>query len=357
MEKSVLRTRKPNRLYFYLFLAVVTAVFAYVLWPLKDLILMAYILVTLFMPVYRYFERTVKLPKAVATTVALLVVTFTILIPVAIIINLTLSQIKVFYSDINAFLSGGTSMYSLTVGLFNKINDFLARIPFVEYRLSIDGLKLAIQQNLAPVLNSVLGWSVNFSVSFFEGIPLFIVFLFLLWYGFPDYERVLGFLRRMSPLPGEVDDMYINRINATIRGLVKGTFTIAVVQGAIAGLSFFIAGVPYPLFWTLIMIFVSIVPVGSWIVSIPAGVIMILLGNYWQGIFILLVHTLITSNIDNVLRPMLITKEAAIHPALFLVSIFGGIKIFGPLGFVYGPLIVVVMMTTYEVYQKYYKAE
>jgi predicted PurR-regulated permease PerM len=138
-------------------------------------------------------------------------------------------------------------------------------------------------------------------------------------------------------------------------GIAKGTFTIALVQGTVAGLSFLITGIPYTFFWTVVMIFISIVPLGTSFITVPVAAIMLATGNVWQAVFLMVIQYGVTSNLDNILRPMLIPKEAEVHPALLLLSFIGGIQVFGTWGFIYGPLIMVFLLTTVEVYQRYYK--
>jgi predicted PurR-regulated permease PerM len=265
------------------------------------------------------------------------------------------SQFQVFYRDINEFLQGGSSAYDMFVQLFDSINSVLARIPYFEYRLSVDNMKVIIQQNIAPVANFVLGYSVDIGVSFAKSIPLIIVFLYLLWYGFPEHDRFITFIKKVSPLSDKLDNLYLSRVTAMIVGIAKGTVVIAIIQGIIAGLSLLIGGVPYVFFWTMVMIFFSIIPLGAGLITIPAALVMLATGNVWQSIFIFFVQFVVTSNIDNVLKPMLIPKEAEVHPVLILLSIIGGIQVFGVWGFIYGPLVMVIFLTTVEVYQKYYK--
>jgi predicted PurR-regulated permease PerM len=157
-------------------------------------------------------------------------------------------------------------------------------------------------------------------------------------------------------LPESLDDLYLGRVTAMIRGIAKGTFIIALIQGSIATISLWIAGVPYIFFWFLTTVIFSVLPLGASFVTVPAAAILFMIGNYWQAIFLLVVQFLFTSVIDNILRPYLVPKEVEIHPALLLLSFIGGIQVVGVWGFIYGPSIMVVMMTTFEVYQKHYKS-
>ncbi len=346
-----------SRIFFYGFLFVVLGLGVVVLWPMRDLILLAWVITTLFRPIYLFVIEKFKFPKFLATFVAVLAVLFTVLVPISIFINLSVSQFQVFYKDINAFLQGGTSVYDVVVASFDKVNAILSRIPYFDFRLSIDNVRLLIQENITPVANYLLGFSVDAGIWFATSFPLIIVFMYLIWYGFPEYDRMLRFIKRVSPLTESLDTLYIDRVTAMVKGIAKGTFVIALIQGSIAAISLWIAGVPYVFFWFLTLIVVSILPLGASFITVPAALILFLLGNYWQGVFLLLVQFLFTSTIDNILRPYLVPKEAELHPVLMLLGLIGGIQVFGVWGFIYGPLVMVMMTTTFEVYQRYYKSK
>jgi len=106
------------------------------------------------------------------------------------------------------------------------------------------------------------------------------------------------------------------------------------------------------------MTILSIIPaIGSFLVWMPAGLIMLALGNVWQGATILIVGTVVVSNIDNLLRPPLIGRDIAMHPILVLFSTLGGIFFFGVSGFIIGPIVVSLYIATMSIYQHYYKHE
>ncbi len=84
---------------------------------------------------------------------------------------------------------------------------------------------------------------------------------------------------------------------------------------------------------------------------------MILTGNIGGGIIVFIIHMVVISNIDNVLRPKLVPKEAIIHPVLLLLSVLGGVQVFGFFGIIYGPIIMIIVLTTLEVYVKYFRFE
>jgi predicted PurR-regulated permease PerM len=152
-----------------------------------------------------------------------------------------------------------------------------------------------------------------------------------------------------------LDQKYVDRVTAMTRAMVKGIFVIAVAQGVIAGLFFWIAGVKYAIFWMVLAIFFSILPLGANVIAIPIGIVLLVIGDIWQGVLVILGSVFIVSNIDNLLRPRLVAKEAELNSALVLLSAFGGLKLFGFLGVVYGPVIMIFLVTTVEIYLEHYR--
>ena len=89
--------------------------------------------------------------------------------------------------------------------------------------------------------------------------------------------------------------------------------------------------------------------------TIPIGVVMALTGNIVQGVFVILFHLLVVTNIDNLLRPRLVPKNARLNSALTLLSVFSGLALFGPAGVIYGPVVMILLITTFEMYAEYNK--
>ena len=105
-----------------------------------------------------------------------------------------------------------------------------------------------------------------------------------------------------------------------------------------------------PVFWGAVMALLSIIPiVGAFVVYIPAGLILMIGGSFLQGFLIIGIGMLIISQVDNVLRPIMISGRTSIHPLLLFFSILGGISLFGLLGLILGPLIAAVFMTLLQI--------
>jgi predicted PurR-regulated permease PerM len=155
----------------------------------------------------------------------------------------------------------------------------------------------------------------------------------------------------LDPLGTKASNTYLQKMGATTTAMVRGQFVIAICQGFAEALILQIAGVDH-LFFFMFFLFtlLSIIPLGSGIVAIPVGIVMLLTGNIWQGVFVLLGHFLIVTNIDNVLRPRLVPREVRLNSALTMLGVFAGLAMFGFLGIVIGPVIMILITTTVGMY-------
>ena len=138
------------------------------------------------------------------------------------------------------------------------------------------------------------------------------------------------------------------------KAVFTGILVIGVVQGTIGGIGFWVAGIPAVAFWMLAMIFLSIIPLmGPGFILVPAILISFLTGNFFQA-GVITVALILAVNIDNYLRPLLVGKKTSIHPILLIIAILGGLKFFGVIGVLFGPLILAFLMTLIEAYEKHY---
>ena len=178
-----------------------------------------------------------------------------------------------------------------------------------------------------------------------------IIFLYVLISLLVNKTEVITLVRRLNPLGEEVTDLYLAKMGAMVKGTVKGQFIIAAIQGFLGAASIYIAGFHQAFFvMALLLIALSIIPLGSGIVTIPFGIGMMFFGNIAGGLFVVLFHILAITNIDNVLRPILVPKEARLDPALMLLSVFSGIAMFGFFGIILGPVLMILIVTTIAVY-------
>ena len=183
-----------------------------------------------------------------------------------------------------------------------------------------------------------------------------IIFLYVLISFLVNQTELITLIRRMNPLGEEANDLYLAKMGAMVKGTVKGQFIIALIQGTLGAISIYIAGFHDAFFvFAILLIALSVIPLGSGIVTIPFGIGMMLFGNVAGGAFVVLFHLIGITNVDNFLRPILVPREARLDPALMLLSVFSGIAMFGFFGIILGPVLMIVIVTTITVYLAVYK--
>jgi predicted PurR-regulated permease PerM len=184
------------------------------------------------------------------------------------------------------------------------------------------------------------------------------IMIYTLYYFLKDGKNFLGQLMLYSPLGSMYEETLIRRFSSTVRATLKSTVLIGGIQGFLGGVLFFIAGIQGAFIWGVIMVILSIIPaVGSFLIWFPAGIIMLALGNIWQGVLILAFGSVVISMIDNVLRPPLVGKDIEMHPLIVLFATLGGLAVFGVAGFIIGPIIAALFLSVLSIYQHYFRRE
>ncbi|MDP3956663.1 MAG: AI-2E family transporter, partial [bacterium] len=135
--------------------------------------------------------------------------------------------------------------------------------------------------------------------------------------------------------------------------VIKGTLVIAVIQGIVAGTGFLLFNIPNPAFWGSLVVLSSLIPiVGTWLVVAPAVAYLLFTGQTALGISLAVWSVILVNLIYNVLSPQLMRRGNHIHPFVILLSVLGGIVIFGPIGFILGPFIIALLVSLLHIYPK-----
>jgi predicted PurR-regulated permease PerM len=159
----------------------------------------------------------------------------------------------------------------------------------------------------------------------------------------------------LSPLPRDMNDQIRRDVLVTLRATLKGSVVLALIYGLLSGLGFWLFGVPNALFWGTVMVFASVVPIfGTALVWVPAGIYLIIMGDWPQAVAVMVWCSVTMVVCDNWLRPKLIGGEANLHPLLTFFAVLGGITYFGMVGLILGPLVLAILLSLIEVYQRYF---
>jgi predicted PurR-regulated permease PerM len=184
---------------------------------------------------------------------------------------------------------------------------------------------------------------------------LFITF-FCLYYFFKDNDKLITKILDLSPLKNSHERKLLKNFIDISRATLKGSLVIAAVQGFLTTVLFVFTGVSSAVLLGIVATLFALIPmIGTAIIWIPAGIIMLIMGNIWQGVTILLFGAIVIGMIDNILRPQLVGNSTSLHPLIIFLSTLGGISFFGLTGFLLGPVTAVLFLNLLDIYKAEFK--
>jgi predicted PurR-regulated permease PerM len=191
----------------------------------------------------------------------------------------------------------------------------------------------------------------SFGQGTFDFVVSFFIMLYLLFFFLRDGQELVRRIRIAFPLAEQQKRRLQLKFTRVVRATVKGNVVVAITQGALGGLIFWILDIPSALLWAVLMAFLSLLPaVGAGIVWAPVAAYFLLSGMIWQGVVLSLFGVFVIGLVDNVLRPILVGKDTRMPDYLILISTLGGMAVFGLNGFVIGPMIAALFMSTWGLF-------
>lgn len=329
-------------------LLLVTAVLLYLCWrmvqPFLGVILWSTVLVILFYPVHKRLVQRMKRPWLAALVSCVLVISI-ILVPVALVTLAVINE-----------LSGAVASVEGVVNyLLDPNSPITGRIlTFLSHYVDISQLRS--EEFLVERLRGVSGQLAGRTLGFIGGIVGIIIqmffVIFTMYYFFRDGENISRTVRDSLPLDREQAESVMQRTREVIDASVYGVISIAIIQGTLGGLAFWILGLPSAIIWGVVMTFLSMVPMlGAFLVWVPAAIYLALTGHWVKALLLVLWGTLVIGMIDNFLRPKLVGSRTRLHELLIFFSVLGGLNVFGVLGVVLGPVVLAITLSMIDVYK------
>jgi predicted PurR-regulated permease PerM len=197
------------------------------------------------------------------------------------------------------------------------------------------------------LFNQAKAWAANIAVIIFDFTLMIITIFFLLI----DNDRLINFMLKVSPMPDEQDKQLIRKFKEISDAVLINNGICGVIQGVLGGLAFALFGLGSPILWGGIMLILAFLPIfGIGLVLIPAGLILMFQGEIGKGFIMLIFYATLSFSVEYGLKPKLVGKKVEMHTLLVFLAILGGLKLFGFLGIIYGPLIITIFLTMSEIY-------
>ncbi len=348
-----MRIERLSRLLLLVVLLVIGLTFFWMVRPFLVSAILAAVFSGLFYPLYKWLLKLFRGRKNISAFICCLILFLGLLIPVYGVANMVSREAIWFYESaedvVREIIAQGDS------GVLGRIKNFE---PIKKLRLDqIDWQKELGE--LAKRLASLLGTIINkASKSTFQLITNLFLTFFAMFYFFRDGDRFIKRFKYLSPLSDQYEEALIQRFISVSKATIKGTLLIGILKGTLGAITFWIFGIRAAVLWGVVMVILSIIPmVGFGLVMYPAAIFMIVMGKVWQGIVMLLIGSVVIAQIDNVLQPRLVAKEAGMHDLLIFFSTLGGLSMFGVMGFIIGPIIAAMFVAVLEIYGTEFKSQ
>lgn len=315
-------------------LVFATGLFTYLSYRLLSPFLMptasALALTVLMAPTHRMIRRHVRWPS-VAAFISVVLALLLIALPVSVVIERLLADVAQI---------GGT-VQELTIGggwrrLLNGAPWIVDVLAFLDRNADLSRLTRDLSAEITSWVPAVLQTST-------EQIVALVIALYFMFYMLRDRDSALAAITALSPLPaGKMEELY-QLLADTIRTTVFGTLLIAIIQGTVAGMAFWVAGIPSPLLWGAVTALAATVPMlGTVAVWGPAVAWLFLNGQNLAATLLLAWSAIVVASIDNLLFPLLVGGRLRMHTIPTFVSLVGGVISFGPAGLILGPAILTI---------------
>ncbi len=316
--------------FFLIVLSAVVVVSVLIFLPYLNALVLAGVFAILFRPLFRRFLSMIPSLPGLASLLTIMVVILLIVIPL-------------FFFGRQVFQEAQNVFFAIRDGADSGILDF--------FTSKLNGF-IDAKEHFQSILSWVVGHVGSVFASVTQVVITFFVALVALFYFLKDGTRIKNALIELSPLPNQYDHEIFDRLHLAVNSVIRGSLVIAVIQGVLAGIGFSIFHIPNPALWGGLAMFAALIPgIGTSLVLIPAVIFAFLSGTLGNAIGLLVWGMLAVGLIDNFLGPKLVGKRIKIHELLILLSVLGGIGMFGPMGFIIGPLVLSLLFTLLDIYK------
>lgn len=337
------KNKYPQIFLFLCLIAFIVLVFFVVLPFLKPLIIAA-ILAVIFYPIHLKLMSFIKGKDSLSAFLVTILAIIIVVIPISFLaktISKEATDMYKYFSNNNVVEMAEKTVLNIGV-FFPPLKNI--KLDFVKY----------ISQGLGLVINNI---GSLFS-SFTKVILDFFVFLIAFYFFLKDGKKLEKYFIKLSPLKDQDDVFILDRLKLAIHGTVIGNLIIKSSQGILAGFGFFMFGIPNPILWGSVAAIAAILPgIGTALVIVPAVIYLFTIGNIYQAIGLGIWGITVVGLIDNLLAPILIGRGIKLHPLAVFIAVLGGLLFFGPLGFIFGPLIISLFFTLIDIYITKIKTE
>lgn len=306
--------------------------------PYLNALLAASVMAIVFQPIHLRILRFTKYRDSVAALLSILLILVILVAPVIFIGRQVFVEGGNLYNQLE-----NRSSASIVAEVETILNDKLGRFASFDVEVLNTFIQNALKY-LSEQSGSIFSSAVQFVVRIIIGI-------LALYYFLRDGQIIRRYFTHASPLSEDRTRRMMESLELTIQSTIQGSLVVAIIQAILLGIGLFLFGVPNPFLWGSVGFIAALVPaLGTTLITLPVALFLFLEGSLFQAIGFLIWGLVIVGLADNFVRPWFLGRQTGLHPFLVFISVIGGLSLFGPMGILWGPIILSVLATTIESY-------
>jgi predicted PurR-regulated permease PerM len=324
-------------------------------WAYISAIILALLIASAFYPLYARVKRLLKGEERGASMLMTIFIFLVLVIPVGGFVGTLSNEAFDFYRRSRDAVSllkiqqilEGDSIWAQRIRKVGELTGIEVNPETIEELATELGRNVGLF--LSKQLRSMASNLLNFLIHFF-------LMMLIVYYVFRDGERLKDYISELLPFPIEQQELVVSKFREMARAVIVGNGLNGIIQGILGGFGFFFFGLGSPFLWGTLIGFMAFLPfIGATIVYVPAFIILILQGKTGTAIGFLAYNGAYSIIMEYLFKPRMIGKGMRMNALLVFIGILGGIKLFGILGIIYGPLIMTIFITLAELYRLEYK--
>lgn len=353
MERTNLSGTNLRTAFVLLLVLAISVLFLAVVWPFFTPLLLAAMLTSLCRPLYRGVARMLGGRKSLAAILTLIILVLLIAGPASAFVGLVVSQAVAVSNDAIPWMQ----KHFGAATAFNIHDWLVARFPAAATYVPTQA---QIMENFGNAAKAAGAFLVTGLSRMTAGTATFLldlfVMLYAMFYFLRDGRKIVEKIFYYTPLDHEDETRLLQQLISVTRATIKGTLVIGIIQGTLAGLGMKVAGLDGAAFWGTMMTVLSVVPgIGAALIWVPAVIYLYVIGHSITATLLLIWCSAVVGTVDNILRPMLVGKDAKMPDLLILIGTLGGLFFFGPIGFIIGPMVCGLFLTVWDIYGATFK--
>ena len=340
---------------FFLVLFILSiAMLAWLIWPFISIIILAAVFTGIFSPVFHLIRVKDKISPPFASFLTCILMFCIVLVPMGFFVGILSKEAHDLYITAkDALLNDQIKHLFANSVLLEKTNlvleNFNIELTGETLNNAISEIGKIVGLFLYEQARSVAANTLAFFVNMF--LMLLVVYFLLI-----DGSKLISFITDLSPFPKDQDEKVIQKFKGMAGAILIGNGLGGLIQGILGGTVFMLFGLKSPFLWGVIMALLAFLPiVGIGAVFIPAAIYLFLKGQIASAIFFVIFYIILSGGIEYIFKPKIVGQRVKMHTLVVFFSIIGGLKLFGILGIIYGPLIVTAFLTLTDIYHASYQ--